>query len=82
VRSHRPARRPEPTRGLSSSYTSLASTDLDQSTLQYLRGPRMAHDIEVTHTHRGRPPLSPSDLPYPAVELPTWAECFIPAGFH
>jgi hypothetical protein len=82
VRSHRPARRPEPTRGLSSSYTSLASTDLDQSTLQYLRGPRMAHDIEVTHTHRGRPPLSPSDLPYPAVELPTWAECLIPAGFH
>jgi DNA-binding CsgD family transcriptional regulator len=42
----------------------------------------VAHDIEVTHTDRGRPPLSPSDLPYPAVELPTWAGCFIPAGFH
>src|SRR4051794_13197236 len=67
---------------MSSSYTSLASTDIDESTLQYLSGPKMAHDIEVTHADRGRPPLSPSDLPYPASELPTWAECFIPAGFH
>src|SRR3954449_771849 len=67
---------------MSSSYSTLASTDLDESTLQYLSGPRTARDIEVTHTDRGRPPLSPSDLPYPAVELPTWAECFIPAGFH
>src|SRR4051795_1144587 len=67
---------------MSSSYSTLASTDLDDSTLQYLSGPKMARDIEVTHTDRGRPPLSPSDLPYPAVELPTWAECFIPAGFH
>ena len=67
---------------VSSTFTSLASTDLDESTLQYLSGPAMAHDIEVTHTDCGRPPLSPSDLPYPAVELRTWAECFIPAGFH
>src|SRR3954471_14931066 len=67
---------------MSSRYTSLASTDLDESTLQYLSGPEMARDIEVTHTDRGRPPLSPSDLPCPAAELPTWAECFIPAGFH
>src|SRR5690349_10702351 len=67
---------------LSSSYTSLASTSLDQNTVQYLSGPEMAHDIEVTGTHRPRPPLSPSDLPYPAEELPTWAECLIPAGYH
>jgi DNA-binding CsgD family transcriptional regulator len=67
---------------MSSSYTTVASTDLDESTLQYLNGPTVARDIEVTHTDRGRPPLSLSDLPYPAVELPTWAECFIPAGFH
>src|SRR4051812_42292033 len=59
---------------MSSSYTSLASTDLDERTLQYLSGPKMARDIEVTHTQRDRPPLSPSDLPYPAAELPTWAE--------
>jgi DNA-binding CsgD family transcriptional regulator len=42
----------------------------------------MAHDLEVTQADRARPPLSPSDLPYPAAELPTWAECLIPAGIH
>lgn len=26
--------------------------------------------------------MSPSDLPYPAADLRTWAECLIPAGFH
>jgi DNA-binding CsgD family transcriptional regulator len=67
---------------LGSTFNSLASSDLDESTLHYLSGPTMARDIEVTHTDRGLPPLSPSDLPYPAVELRTWAECFIPAGFH
>src|SRR4051812_45512984 len=58
---------------LSSNFTSLASTDLEYGVLQYLNGPRMARDIEVTHTDAGRPPLSPSDLPYPAADLPTWA---------
>jgi hypothetical protein len=67
---------------MSSSFTSVASTDLDDATLQYLSGPEITHDIEVTHTDRARLPLSPSDLPYPAKDLPTWAECFIPAGFH
>ncbi|MGY1740595.1 MULTISPECIES: response regulator transcription factor [unclassified Blastococcus] len=64
------------------SYTCAGSTALDEHTLQYLSGPRMAHDIEVAHADRARPPLSPSDLPYPAADLPTWAECFIPAGLH
>jgi DNA-binding CsgD family transcriptional regulator len=50
--------------------------------VEYLAGPKNAHDIEVTGVHRERPPLSPSDLPYPADELPTWAESLIPAGFH
>jgi DNA-binding CsgD family transcriptional regulator len=67
---------------LATGYTALASTALDERTLQYLAGPEMAHDIEVTGTDRERPPLSPSDLPYPAQELPTWAECLLPAGFH
>jgi DNA-binding NarL/FixJ family response regulator len=65
-----------------SGYTSLASTALDQSTVRYLSGPEMAHDIEVTGTNRARPPLSLSDLPYPAEDLPTWADCLIPAGYH
>jgi DNA-binding CsgD family transcriptional regulator len=65
-----------------SGYHALASTDLDEPVLDYLSGPKMAHDIEVTGTDRSRPPLSPSDLPYPAAELQTWAECLIPAGIH
>jgi DNA-binding CsgD family transcriptional regulator len=67
---------------LGTSYTSLASTSLDESTIRYLSGPKMAHDIEVTGTERAGPPLSPSDLRNPAEELPTWAECLIPAGYH
>src|SRR3954449_1942568 len=67
---------------LGTGYTSLASISLDQRTVEYLSGPKMAHDIELTGTNRARPPLSPSDLPYPAEKLPTWAECLIPAGYH
>ncbi|MEU7813024.1 helix-turn-helix transcriptional regulator [Pseudonocardia sp. NPDC049154] len=63
-------------------YHSLASVDLDGPTVEFLSGPLMARDIEVTGTDRARPPLSPSDLPYPAEELPTWAECLIPSGIH
>jgi DNA-binding CsgD family transcriptional regulator len=63
-------------------YHSLASVDLDVATVDFLSGPVNARDIEVTGADRARPPLSPSDLPYPAEELPTWAECLIPAGIH
>jgi hypothetical protein len=63
-------------------YHSLASVDLDAATVEFLSGPLMARDIEVTGTDAARPPLSPSDLPYPAEELPTWADCLIPAGIH
>ena len=63
-------------------YHSLASVDLDVATVDFLSGPVNARDIEVTGTDRARPPLSPSDLPYPAEELPTWAECLMPAGIH
>ena len=63
-------------------YASVAGPDLPLPVLRYLVGPKMAHDIEVTGTDRRQPPLSPSDLPYPAEELPTWAECLLPAGLH
>src|SRR4051794_31387818 len=63
-------------------YTSVASTSLDEGTLRYLGGPRMALDIELTGTDRDRPPLSLSDLPYPSAELETWAEHLHPSGFH
>lgn len=63
-------------------YTSLASTDLDDQTVGYLSGPRMAQDIELTGANRARPPLSASDLPYSLAELQTWAECLLPAGLN
>lgn len=63
-------------------YETVASADLDASVVDYLEGPKMARDIDVTGTDRRRPPLSPSDLPYPSAELPTWAECLNPAGIH
>ncbi|MGS0684621.1 response regulator transcription factor [Nakamurella sp. GG22] len=67
---------------LGDGYHSLASVDLDDPTVDFLSGPLMAHDIEVTGTDRERPPLSPSDLPYPAEELPTWADCLHPTGIY
>lgn len=67
---------------MGSRYISLGSSALDERTVDYLSGPKMAQDIETTGTDQSRPPLSPSDLPYPAADLPTWAECLIPTGFH
>jgi DNA-binding CsgD family transcriptional regulator len=63
-------------------YHSLASVDLDDPVVEFLSGPLTARDIEVTGTDRARPPLSPSDLPYPVEELPSWAECLMPAGIY
>jgi DNA-binding CsgD family transcriptional regulator len=63
-------------------YHSLVSVDLDVRTAEFLAGPQVARDTEATGTDRARPPLGPSDLPYPAEELPTWAECLIPSGIH
>jgi DNA-binding CsgD family transcriptional regulator len=67
---------------LRTGYTCVASADLDEHTVGYLSGPAAAHDIAVTHTDPARAPVSPSDLPYPAEDLATWAECLTPAGFH
>src|SRR3954452_19425926 len=63
---------------MSSSYPTVASNDLDESILQYLNGPTVTHDIERAQTVRGRAPLSPSDLPYPAVEVQTWESASSP----
>lgn len=67
---------------LGGGYHRLASLDLDPSAVERLSGPQPAGDIEATGTDRACPPLGPSDLPYPADELPTWAECLIPSGLH
>lgn len=63
-------------------YRSLASIDLEESSTRYLSGPRMARDIERTGADRDRPPTSLSDVPYSVDDLPTWAECLVPAGYR
>jgi DNA-binding CsgD family transcriptional regulator len=65
-----------------SGFVNLASTDLDESTVSFLSGPRTAQDMLMAGTHRNAAPRSPGDLPVPVAELPTWAECLSPAGFH
>jgi DNA-binding CsgD family transcriptional regulator len=63
-------------------YSTVASDSLDPQVEAYLSGPENARDIELTGTNRDRPPLSISDLPYPAEDLATWADCLVPAGYH
>ena len=63
-------------------YTALASAGLADSTLAFLAGPQFARDIELAGGNRAAPPLSPSDLPFPAFEMASWAACLLPAGFH
>ena len=60
--------------------TTAASADLSRSTVAHLCGPQTARDTELTRADRPRPPLRPSDVPHPAAETPTRAECLLPAG--
>ncbi|MCW2532130.1 MAG: transcriptional regulator, LuxR family [Blastococcus sp.] len=64
------------------SFTPLATTDLDAATVEHFRGPVTAHDMEMVGANRHRPAMSNSDLPYPAEELATWADCLLPAGYN
>lgn len=63
-------------------YFSVTGLDLDAATLQFLSTPQFARDLEITGGDREVPPVSPSDLPFPAAELPTWADHLIPSGIH
>ena len=67
---------------LDGSYCTLAAAGLEEVTQAYLSGASTADDIQTTQANRAGAPMSPSDLPYPAEDLATWAECLIPAGFH
>lgn len=62
-------------------YTTLADADLAESTRTFLAGPH-ARELELAGTTCTKPPHSPSDLPFPAEDLQSWAECLIPAGYH
>src|SRR3569833_1541521 len=62
-------------------YTTLAAAALATSTRAFLAGPVHARELELAGTTVPMPPLSPSDLPFSAEELQSWAECLIPAGY-
>jgi hypothetical protein len=63
-------------------YTTLADADLRESTRTFLAGPTHARELELAGTTCAKPPQSPSDLPFPAEDLQSWAECLIPGGYH
>src|SRR3569833_564604 len=62
-------------------YTTLADAALATATRAFLAGPVHARELELAGTTVPMPPLSPSDLPFSAEELLSWAECLIPAGY-
>jgi DNA-binding CsgD family transcriptional regulator len=66
----------------STGYRSLASNDLDSSTLRHLEGPAMAHDVDLSGADRPGPPVSPNDLPVPIEHWQVWAEALLPAGYQ
>ena len=63
-------------------YATLASADLTDSIVAFLESPAHIRDVEVTRSHRATAPITPSDLPYPVEELPTWADQLLPAGYR
>lgn len=63
-------------------YEGVGSAGLDRSVTDYLDRPAVAREIELTGLNRNRKPVDVKDLPIPLDELPTWAECLIPAGFR
>lgn len=63
-------------------YETVGSTCLEPSVLDYLDRPSVSREIRSAGLNQNRPPVSLSELPIAAEELPTWAECLIPGGFR
>ena len=63
-------------------YATVGSAGLERPVLDYLSSPSVAHEIQLTELNQARPPVSVTELPVPVDELPTWADCLIPAGFR
>ena len=59
----------------------VGSAGLDPSVLEYLDRPSVAREIQLAQLNVNRPPVSVAELPVHRDELPTWAECLVPAGF-
>lgn len=60
--------------------TRIASTGLDRSVVDYLDRPSVAREIELVGRDRSSAPMSGADFPFALDELPSWAECLLPAG--
>jgi DNA-binding CsgD family transcriptional regulator len=63
-------------------YTTVGSTGLQRTVLDYLDRPAVAQEIRLNGLNQNRPPVSLAELSVTIDELPTWAECLIPAGFR
>jgi DNA-binding CsgD family transcriptional regulator len=63
-------------------HRSLVSIGWDRRTAAYLDGPVLVDEIEQLGMTRTHIPLRVADLPTPASELRSWAECLLPAGFR
>ena len=63
-------------------YATVGSSGLERPVLEYLDRPSVAREIQLAELNQDRPPIAVTELPVPVEELPTWAECLIPAGFR
>ena len=63
-------------------YAVVGSAGLDSSVTDMLDRPGTARDLEVSGLQRSGPPLSVRELSAGTRDLPTWAECLIPAGYR
>ena len=60
----------------------IGSSGLEQPVLDHLEQPSVASEIRLAELNRERPPICVTEMPVPVEELPTWADCLIPAGFR
>ena len=63
-------------------YATVGSTGLDRSVLDYLDRLSVSREIQLAELNQNQPPVSVTELPVAVEELPTWADCLIPAGFR
>ncbi len=63
-------------------YATVGSTGLERSVFNYLDNPSFAQEIQVADFNRDGPSVTVRELPVSIDQLPTWADCLIPAGLQ
>ena len=63
-------------------YAAVGSSGLERAVRDYLDKPSASGEIRLGDLVLDRPPICVTELPVPVDELPTWADCHIPAGFR